>query len=174
MERVREIRKELNLTQGQLASLLTDKYGKPYTTALISYVERGLVQLPKKVVRELASECPQKPFRNRSDEGLEGEWITIPSADKKPLKSAISANWSDRGLKQTERVLAWLEEQGSITTKEAFDYLGIARLASRIHDLKEEGYEFERTMEHCKNRFGKKAYYIRYKLRDDDGSENMA
>ena len=72
-------------------------------------------------------------------------------------------------VSQCERILAYLDEFGSITTLEAFRDLGIARLASRIHDLKRRGYVFERDFVESKNRYGETVRYMRYSL--DNGGD---
>ena len=53
---------------------------------------------------------------------------------------------------------------GSISTREAFNDLGVARLASRIHDLKEQGKQISGKMETTKNRYGETVSYKRYRL----------
>lgn len=69
-------------------------------------------------------------------------------------------------MTQCEKVMNYIEKYGSISTWEAFRDLGVTRLASRIHDLKNEGVQFERTKEYAKNRDGDKVHYIRYTLID--------
>lgn len=68
-------------------------------------------------------------------------------------------------ITQCDRVLDYLNKFGSITTKEAFNDLGIARLASRICDLTKQGYEFDKEYESCKNRFGENTSYVRYSFK---------
>ena len=43
---------------------------------------------------------------------------------------------------QKDRVVAYINEFGSITTWQAYADLGITRLSARIWELKEEGYIF--------------------------------
>lgn len=45
-------------------------------------------------------------------------------------------------MKQTEKIRRHLETYGSITPLEAIEKYGIMRLASRMSDLKKEGYRF--------------------------------
>ena len=45
------------------------------------------------------------------------------------------------GMKQTDRVLAFIEGNGSISDVEAFRQLGIRRLAARIKDLRDAGVD---------------------------------
>lgn len=67
---------------------------------------------------------------------------------------------------QCEKIINYINEFGSITTLEAFVDLGCTRLASRICDLKEQGYVFEKKYETGKNRFGENVSYIRYRLKE--------
>ena len=64
--------------------------------------------------------------------------------------------------KQTDRVLAYIRENGSISQMEAFVELGVFRLASRINDLKREGYAITGKMETVKNRYGEDCRIKRY------------
>lgn len=65
---------------------------------------------------------------------------------------------------QAERVLSYMEQFGSITQFEAFRDLGVMRLASRISDLKKQGYPIKSDMETVKNRFDENCYIKRYSL----------
>ena len=51
---------------------------------------------------------------------------------------------------------------------EAFNDLGVTRLASRVSDLKKQGVKFEKKMETRKNRFGQKVSYMRYRVIEDE------
>lgn len=66
---------------------------------------------------------------------------------------------------QTDRVLAYIREFGSITQLEALRDLGVFRLASRISDLKRQGYSITGKMESVKNRYGENCYIKRYSER---------
>ena len=65
---------------------------------------------------------------------------------------------------QAERVLEYIEEFGSITQLEALKDLGVMRLASRISDLKKQGYPIKSDVEAVQNRFGENCYIKRYSL----------
>lgn len=65
---------------------------------------------------------------------------------------------------QAERVLDYIEQFGSITQLEALKDLGVMRLASRISDLKKQGYPIKSDVETVKNRFGENCYIKRYSL----------
>ena len=174
-EEIRNCRKANELKQSELADELNRGLGtRGYNKVIISLVENGLVDLPENAESYLASKFGLKAVITDSDARNPESKVIMTSPEKKSLKTEIPENWREKKLKQTERILAYINEEGSITTKEAFDILGIARLASRIHDLSEEGYDFERKTESSPNRFGKAASYTRYSFRKtEDGKENM-
>lgn len=68
--------------------------------------------------------------------------------------------------KQTDRVLDYIREFGSISQLEAFIELGIFRLASRISDLKRQGYTINSKMETVTNRYGEKCRIKRYTVQE--------
>ncbi len=65
-------------------------------------------------------------------------------------------------MTQGERILNYLDEFESITPWDAFRDLGITKLATRISELKQEGYQFEQKYEKSKNRFGEPVHFMRY------------
>ena len=65
---------------------------------------------------------------------------------------------------QAQRVLDYIDEFGSITQLEALQDLGCMRLASRISDLKKQGYPIQSEIQAVKNRFGEPCYIKRYSL----------
>ena len=68
-------------------------------------------------------------------------------------------------MTQCEQIIDYLNDHVGITTKDAMEELGVYRLASRIHDLKEEGYEFEKITREERNRYGKKTTFTEYRLK---------
>ena len=66
-------------------------------------------------------------------------------------------------MTQCERILKYMNDFGSITTMQAFMDLGIARLASRIHDLRTMGIEIESETRTAKNRYGENTHYSVYR-----------
>lgn len=70
---------------------------------------------------------------------------------------------------QNQRILSYIYEFGSITQLEALQDLGVMRLASRISDLRRQGYPITSDLEPVKNRFNETCYIKRYKLQ---GGEN--
>lgn len=67
-------------------------------------------------------------------------------------------------MTQTDRVLDYLKQFGSITALEALRDLGIMHLSSRITELRQRGCPVERDMIEVKNRFGEKTRVARYKV----------
>lgn len=65
---------------------------------------------------------------------------------------------------QAQKVLAYMERFGAITQYEALQDLGVMRLASRISDLKKEGYPIKSEVVAVKNRFGEVCYISQYSL----------
>ena len=67
-------------------------------------------------------------------------------------------------LTQCERILRHLNDYGEITSRTAMLEYGIYRLASRIADLKSQGYQFDITFESGKNRYNETTHYAVYRL----------
>ena len=69
-------------------------------------------------------------------------------------------------ISQKDRVLQYIKEKGSITRLDAASQIGCYELAARICNLEEDGFEFTKTPEKGKNRFGDPTHWIRYRLKD--------
>ena len=65
---------------------------------------------------------------------------------------------------QKEKVLAFIRKCGKITSWEAYAELGITQLATRIFELKQDGYIFTKTRINTKNRFEEPTHYDEYRL----------
>lgn len=74
-------------------------------------------------------------------------------------------------MSQNQMILDYLERNGSITQKEAIDYLGCYRLPARIGELKARGIRIKRRMEEGLNRFGERTRYARYSMEAVNGTE---
>lgn len=70
-------------------------------------------------------------------------------------------------MKQTERILRHLNDYGSITSLEAMNEYGIMRLASRICDLKNMGYDIRSEHTKAVNRYGEPIWYAKYSLKEE-------
>lgn len=68
-------------------------------------------------------------------------------------------------MTQNAEVLQTILDYGSITTYEAFVDLGIARLGSRIHDLRRKyDVEIDSQTIRRKNRYGRSVHYSKYTI----------
>lgn len=72
---------------------------------------------------------------------------------------------------QAQRVLDYIRKFGSITQLEALGDLGVMRLASRISELRKQGYNITGKTEAVQNRFEETCYIKRY---SEQTEENKA
>lgn len=68
-------------------------------------------------------------------------------------------------MTQRDRVLDYIKQFGSITSKDAFNDLGVTQLAARICELTDRGYTFDKQYESAKNRFGESVSFVRYSMK---------
>lgn len=68
-------------------------------------------------------------------------------------------------LTQCEKILNYIKSNGSITPLDALREFGCMRLASRITDIKAQGYDIISKLESNKNRYGDTVRYARYTLK---------
>lgn len=66
-------------------------------------------------------------------------------------------------MTQKDIIIDYLLNHGEMTTLTAFR-LGITRLASRVHELRKEGYPIEGETITRRNRYGKIVKFTRYRL----------
>tara|TARA_R110002096_G_scaffold129101_1_gene277760 strand:+ start:839 stop:1078 length:240 start_codon:yes stop_codon:yes gene_type:complete len=71
-------------------------------------------------------------------------------------------------LRQQDRVLRHLTEQGSINPMTAIREYGIYRLAAVIHLLRKEGFNIITRDIKSKNRYGDVTFYAKYELGSDN------
>ena len=67
-------------------------------------------------------------------------------------------------MTQNERILKYMDTFGSITQREALNVLGVARLASRLNDLRKAGHPIVSIREEGVNKFGEKCHWARYRM----------
>lgn len=65
---------------------------------------------------------------------------------------------------QTEQILEYMKQHGSITALEAMLDLNCMRLASRINDLKKEGHVIRSEMTSYTRSDGTKSHFKRYSI----------
>lgn len=68
-------------------------------------------------------------------------------------------------MTQAEMIVEYINKFGSITSRDAFNDLGVTRLSARIADLKNRGYSIEEVWESSKNRFGETVSYKRFSFK---------
>ena len=59
-------------------------------------------------------------------------------------------------------IMAYMQKNGSITSKEAFEHFGVTRLAACIYDLRVLGYNIETIKVDGTTRFGEPCQYAKY------------
>ena len=69
---------------------------------------------------------------------------------------------------QCDKVLQYMREFGSITQLRALQDIGCMRLASRITDLRQQGYPIGRRIKTAKNRYGDSVSFAEYYLIEED------
>lgn len=65
-------------------------------------------------------------------------------------------------MNQRNQIMQYMKDFGRISTLDAFRDLGITRLASRIHEIRESGVEVEDEWVHSVNRYHKPVKYKSY------------
>lgn len=66
-------------------------------------------------------------------------------------------------MTQGERILDYIDTYGSITPMEAWEHLGVTKLATRISELRKGGEKIEKRYVTGINRFGEKIQYMEYR-----------
>lgn len=69
--------------------------------------------------------------------------------------------------KQKQKILNYMREKGSITPMAAFGELGITKLATRVGELIQDGYDIQKVWETDVNRDGDRVRYMSYHLISD-------
>ena len=72
-------------------------------------------------------------------------------------------------MSDSEKILVYLQEHGSITSWEAIQHFRCTRLSGRIYDLRKRGYEITATAEESVDANGEKCRYARYRLIQKEG-----
>lgn len=80
------------------------------------------------------------------------------------MKQMTIFDYPTKKLNQRELVLKYIKDFGSITSYESFIELGITQLATRIFELKEEGYCFKTSWVYKTNRYNKPIKFLKYEL----------
>jgi len=67
-------------------------------------------------------------------------------------------------MTQCDKIIEYMKTHEGITSADAFYKLGVGRLASRIHDLRADGYVIDSVKEHNSGYYG---WHTRYHLVKD-------
>ena len=67
-------------------------------------------------------------------------------------------------MTQSERILKYINDFGSITPMQAFGDLGITKLATRISEMRRDGVRIHKEPVKAKNRYGEPVRYMSYSL----------
>lgn len=76
-----------------------------------------------------------------------------------------------KNITQSEKILKYIRDFGSISSWQAYADLGITQLGARIYNLKEKGYEFAKQRVKTTNRYGEKTHYDEYRLAEVNNEE---
>ena len=72
-------------------------------------------------------------------------------------------------MTQKDAIINYIEEHGSITPMDAFEALGITKLATRVSEIIRDGIPVYKSWEEGENRYGEKVRFMRYSLGEEDG-----
>lgn len=75
----------------------------------------------------------------------------------------LTAEQYEKLTDQQFDILVRIYKVGSISTMEAFRYLGITKLSTRISEMKVLGIQFDQAFESSTNENGKPVRYMRYR-----------
>lgn len=67
-------------------------------------------------------------------------------------------------MTQHERIMAYLQDHGSITPIEAVYELGVTKLATRVSEMTRAGAQINKRMVRGVNRYGEPDHYMQYSL----------
>lgn len=70
-------------------------------------------------------------------------------------------------MTQCDRIIRHMQDYGSISSMEAMQEYGIMRLASRVNDLRAQGYDIVSETKTGKNRYGEATHYAVYRLKEE-------
>ena len=132
-ESLKEYRKSLNLTQKQFGELIAKEVGLNYTTALVCYAEKGIVDYPESVVSWYNSKIAHKAFINEFERVLGGHRTTISKRKKKSRKSLFYENVYEE--------LKAYSKSSPFVAKDYAESVGVTEVAVRsaIHKLRLSG-----------------------------------
>lgn len=69
-------------------------------------------------------------------------------------------------MTQSERIIRYMQDFGSITPMQAFSDLGVTKLATRISEMRREGIRIHKEPVSSVNRYGDHVRFMRYSLQE--------
>lgn len=79
-----------------------------------------------------------------------------------------------KGNRQCDRVLRYMQTQGSITRAQAMADIGVANLPAVIDDLRHKvGVPIKTSIVKGTNRYGEKITYAKYSIEEEDEDGNI-
>lgn len=69
-------------------------------------------------------------------------------------------------MTQSERIIRYMQDFGSITPMQAFSDLGVTKLATRISEMRREGIRIHKEPVSSVNRYGDHVRFMRYSLEE--------
>ena len=75
-------------------------------------------------------------------------------------------------MKQHQRILNYINENGFISSYMAAVNLGVSNLPQRVKELKAKGYPITARQKAHINRYGVKVHYNEYYLKEESTSQN--
>ena len=76
-------------------------------------------------------------------------------------------------ITQKDRIMNYIRQYGYITSRDAYNDLGITQLGARIDDLQKEGYKFKKEWINGIDRYGQACDYKKYSLIEDPILDNQ-
>ena len=70
----------------------------------------------------------------------------------------------EKRITHSDRILAYLQDKGHITSWQAIREFGITRLSAVIYNLRHDGYNIQSESVSRKNRYGDKVTFAKYVL----------
>ena len=71
-------------------------------------------------------------------------------------------------MTQRDAIIEYITEFGSITPMQAFSDLGITKLATRISEMRKDGWTFKIETVKKNNRYGKPVYFCKYSFAEGE------
>ena len=149
-------------------------YDALFTCAVSESEQIKLCQAFKKYILKfyaknwhLTKEEAYKAFILEQEKEIKKAKGYIKQAQDLLIKENPHANEVDATIKedtQQYRILEYIKENGSITPLDAYNDLGITKLATRISEMRAKGFTFKQKRESGKNRYDEDVNYMRYFL----------